>query len=90
MRTCRYFCRDFTVRFADSKSANDLELPAACRERTLSENSNPNSILSDYDPMPTILEETDEEIVAEIIELSHMEAAYWHCDCDCDEDYHEC
>ncbi|KAH7693703.1 hypothetical protein AAVH_39258, partial [Aphelenchoides avenae] len=59
---------------------------SSCRTRTISENSHQSSILSDYDPMPTILEEDEDEFVAEFIDQNRLAIHRWE-DEGCSEFY---
>ncbi|KAH7704526.1 hypothetical protein AAVH_28283 [Aphelenchoides avenae] len=73
----------------NAKTREESIARAAFRQRTVSENSRQSSILSDYDAMPTILEETDEEVVAEVLEL--LQSGYCYCGhhAECDEEFYE-
>lgn len=66
--------------FLDVKPCEQSEQTDGFRQRTLSENSNPASILSDYDPMPTISEESEDEVVAYFFELMQSGGCYWDDD----------
>ncbi|KAH7704528.1 hypothetical protein AAVH_28285 [Aphelenchoides avenae] len=68
------------LRAKDVKPCEDSEQADGFRQRTLSENSNPASILSDYDPMPTISEESEDEVVAYFFELMQSGGCYWEDD----------
>ncbi|KAH7715742.1 hypothetical protein AAVH_16871 [Aphelenchoides avenae] len=68
------------LRQKNVKPCEQSEQTDGFRQRTLSENSNPASILSDYDPMPTISEESEDEVVAYFFELMQSGGCYWDDD----------